>query len=209
MKRRFLFLPCSLLTAGLIACTVTSNVGDLPRTGAESGIPEGGSDDALEGSVLDAPLDGDGPPVTPVDAGCGVTFAQEATAIDIQVRVGVEPDQSGGDVLAGTYVLTAMDAYHGDTGSARVRETMEVRGASPSGTLYRLIEITAASGTFVNVPLHGETSLYTAEITTAFQVTPQCPKKGFAGGGRYTASGDTLVIYESTPGIVRTYHRVR
>ncbi len=208
MKRRFLFLPCSLLTAGLIACTVTSNVGDLPRSAAESGIPEGGGE-LPESSTLDAPLDPDGPP-SPVDAGCGVTFAQEATSIDIQVRSGVGPQPMGGAVVAGTYVLTAMEVYFaGTTGTARVRETMEVRGGSPSGTLYRLIEITAASGSFKDAPLHGETSLYEADVTTSIFVTPQCPQKTFQSTGDYSVSGDTLRIYDGPKGIERTYRRLR
>jgi len=209
VKPTSLFLITSLLIAGLYACTVTSNVGDLARSDAESGVP-GADGDLPEGSLADtAQPDADGAPSS-IDAGCGVTFPQEATLVDVQVRDGVSPQPTGGQVVAGTYVLTAMEVYFaGTTGTARVRETMEVRGGSPGGTIYRLIEAEQASGSFKNIPRHGETSLYDADVTSTMFITPQCPQKRFQSGNEYSVKPDKLVIYESSNGIERTYQRLR
>ena len=208
-RRALLFFLLVTATAGAIACTTAANVGDLSRGSAESGAP-GLDGEAPDASSSDAPPgDPDGAP-PPSDAGCGVTFAQEATFIDVQVQNGVPPDHSGGTVVPGTYVLTAMSVYFaGTTGTVRMRETMEVHGGSPSGTLYRLIEAQNASGSFANIALHGERSLYESTNNPAFFVTAECPAKGFQRTGEFTAQGTTLVVYDAAKGIERTYRRLR
>lgn len=210
MKRRLLFFLLLVLpAAGALACTTTANVGDLSKSDPEAGAP-GRDGEAPDASSSDAPSsDGDGG-LPSVDRGCGVTFAQEATFIDIQVNNGSPPPHLGGTVVPGTYVLTAISVYYaGATGTARVRETMVVRGSAQVGTLDVLTETKDATGSFKNATLHGESTQFDAPGGSAFFMTPQCPKKSFETTGAHSAQADTLLIFDDQAGFERTYRRLR
>lgn len=214
MKRRVpFFLLTIAFTAGSIACTITSNVGDLAARGAEAGGT--GSDGGPETTIGDGPTspeaeaEAEAAPPT-IDAGCGVTFAQEGSFLDIQVKLGGRPQQFGGTVVPGTYVLTSMVVFYpGTTGTARIRETLQLRGGPDNGAIVRLTETEQASGSFVNAPLHGERSLFQATNGPGFFTTPTCPNEDFQTTGAITVSGSTLVLLDDTTGTNRTYTRLR
>jgi hypothetical protein len=212
VNRPFLsFSALALATASAFACTTTANVGDLTTTASDAeagplptdgGVAEAAPSDA---PVSDAPIDA-GPVV---DAGCGVKLSQEASFIDIQVQNGGPSWAGGGSIVPGTYALTGMKVYYtGTTGTARVRETMLVRGSPTIGTLDVLTETESATGSFKNATLHGESTDYNAP-GDAFFFTPKCPKSDFEMTGRHLAQGTTLILYDASNGIERTYLRLR
>ncbi len=214
MKRVLLILLLSIgVIEGVIACTVSANVGDLSATSAESGSDAPANDggaDAFPPSDAEAEDAADGSDAPLLEAGCGVTLAQEASFVDVQVQMTGPPNFVGGTIVPGIYVLTAMNVYFaGTTGTVRVRETMRVRGTSPAGAFDRLTEAQNPSGSFMGYPLHGETSTWRAPNGPIFFQTPECPTKSFEGTGNFTAQGTTLSVFDGQRSVERVYRRLR
>jgi len=219
VKRRvpFFLLLTTAFTAGSIACTITSNVGDLAARGAEADGTGSDGDGGPETTIGDRPTspeaeaEAEAEAASPtIDAGCGVTFAQEGSFLDIKVKQGGRPQHFGGTVVPGTYVLTSMVVFYpGTTGTARIRETLQLRGGPDNGAIVRLTETEQASGSFVNAPLHGERSLFRATNGPGFFTTPACPTEDFQTTGAITVSGTTLVLLDDLTGTDRTYTRLR
>jgi hypothetical protein len=193
---------------GAIACTVSSNVGDLSAAVNESGSEAASDAASSDGALEDSPAsnaDAD----LPLDAGCGVGFAQQGTFVDVQVRTGVQPSFAGGTIVPGMYVLTALDIfYSGNTGTMQIRETMRVRGTNPAGTFDLLTEARNPSGSFTGYPLHGETITWNAPNASIFFQTPECPAAMPEGTGNFSAQGESLTVFDAQEGIVRTYRRL-
>lgn len=209
--RWFPVLLLPLAATWTLACVVTADVGDLGATPSDAG--PGSSDGATPigsdaGPPPDAATDATTPPV---DAGCGVAFAQEASFVDVQVVQGPTPFFNGGTIVPGTYALTSFrDYYPNRQGTLQVRETMVVRGSSTVGVLERLTEARSASGSFEAYPLHGETTTYDASGNTpGILTTPECPTKGFQGTGTFQSGVDTLSLWDDSAQIERVYRRLR
>jgi hypothetical protein len=212
VKRTLRALLAIAAIEGVIACTVSANVGDLSATPAESGSDAPATDSpAADG----APNDGatsDAEASIPIDAGCGVDFAHEGTSVDVQVQMASPPQFTGGTIVPGIYVLTAQNVYYaGTTGTVRIRETMRLRGSATAGAIERLTEAEKPSGSFKAYPLHGETITWFAPSAPngpSFFLTPECPKKSFQGTGEFSAVGDTLTLFDAKDAVERVYHRV-
>ena len=214
MKRPVPVLLSIAAALGVIACMVTANVGtELSAMPAESGSdgPPPANDGAtpdvaiVDGATSDA--DGTAQP-PPVDAGCDVSFAQEATFVNAQALPGVPPSYVGGTIVAGTYVLTAMNAYNVHTaGTVQIRETLRVRGPGLMGAFDRLTEAQNASGPFSASALHGESSTWRTPGASFFFETPQCPAQGLERHGEFTTQGDTLRVIDLDNLVERIYQR--
>jgi len=190
----------------LLACVTRANVGDLEAT------PDASSNDAapaIDGARSDASSASDVSTPT-IDAGCNVGFPQEGSVVDIAVINGAPPFLNGGGIVLGTYELTAIRVFAGGTtGTARVRETIVVRGGATAGAIDRLTETTSATGSFKNVPLHGETVTWEAPSGPVFFQTNECPKKEPERTGTFEANGTTLRIFDDQSVIEREYRRIR
>jgi hypothetical protein len=198
----------------LLACTVSANVGDLGGGGVldaaddSSSANDGGTEPRLDSSPAnDAGADGD--PV-PLDAGCGVSFPQRGSFIDVGIVQGPTPSLSGGNIVPGLYELTAMRVYFdgSQSGTMRVRETMRVRGSAAAGAFDRLTEARDATGSFQAYPLHGETLTYEKAAGPGIWLTPECPTKDFQTSNRFDMKGDTLILFDDLEFVERVYRRV-
>ncbi len=207
---RFLaFLLLTTSTTCPLGCVVTADVGGLEAP-ADAGPADGApSPDPAEASP--PPLDGGADALPLVDHGCGVTFAQEGAFVDVQVVVGPSPFLRGGTLVPGTYALVSRrDFYPNRQGTMQLRETMVVRGSASAGAFDVLTEARNATGSFKAYALHGETITYdTGGGTPAMFTTEECPQKDFQRTGTFEAGGDTLVLWDDSEQIERTYHRMR
>ena len=194
-----------------LACSVNANVGALEALADASGAGfDAGPGADAQGGTTDASPEADATSTPPIDAGCNVTFPQEASFVDVAVTMGVPPSYEGGAITLGTYRLVAMRVFvAGTTGTMQVRETIVVRGGAKAGAIDRLTEARSATGSFTGYPLHGETSTWEAPSGPFFLQTPECPTKAFQRTGRYQATGGTLALFDDADGIERTYERIR
>ncbi len=212
--RRLVFVFLAALFP--IACIVRADVGDID--GPDSGAPDDPEDasatdttapskDAGNTSDVDANDAGNLDPI--VDAGCGVTFAQQADFIDVQVVQGSTPSLKGGSFTPGIYALVAMRGYGSDkSGTMQVRETMRVRGSATNGAFDRLTEARNATGSFEAYPLHGETIVWDVLGGTSYFETMECPKSFGDKSARFEASEDTLTLFDNADWIERVYQRL-
>ena len=217
MRRNLGLLPLALLVLPMaaIACTVSANVGDLGGGGivdAAGDVPESSDAGPSDGHVDPAPEHDGGADAdpTPIDAGCGVAFAQRGSFVDVGIIQGPPPLLNGGTIAAGLYALTAMRVYYdgSQSGTMQVRETLRVRGSTTAGTFDRLTEARNASGSFVAHPLHGETITFQTAAGPTIFVKPECPKPDFETGDRFDVQGDTLILFDESTWTERVYRRV-
>lgn len=208
--KRFLAIAPGLV---LFACTVRANVGALdpdaaqtPADASTSDVAPGDAQPDDASTTTDARDSGE----TGVDAGCGVTFPQEASFVDAAVTVGVPPSYAGGTIALGTYALVGMRFFSSaNSGTMQVRETIVVRGAPAAGAIDRLNEARNATGTFEAYPLHGETVTWEAPNASFFLEAPECPQKDFQRTGQYEATPQTLTIFSDRDVVERKYQRIR
>jgi hypothetical protein len=195
MKRSWPVAIPFLLPLGFFACSVDANVGTIPADAAptngdatlETAAPDAIGGDASTPDAADV--------TAPVDAGCGVTFAQQGSWIDLLVVQDTPPFGQGGTIVPGTYALTALRAYLGSApGTAEVRETLAVAGSPSVGTIATLSESRNTSGGYTSYPPTGTTATYMADSPTmSFFTNPTCGTPAVASGN-YTATGSTLSI---------------
>lgn len=210
VKRPVLGMLSVTTAAFVIGCMVTANVGaDMSATLVESGSNEAANDADSDGATVDGAMsDADGTP-PPVDAGCDVNFPQEATFVNAQTHPGIPPNYVGGAIVAGTYALTAMNAYTVATaGTVQIRETLRVRGPGLTGAFDRLTEAQNPSGPFSASALHGESSSWRTPSGSFLFETPQCPAQGLERGRQFTAQGDTLSVLDLDSLVERIYQRL-
>jgi hypothetical protein len=220
MRTSCFLLPCLLLSAVAAgaACTVDANVGALAAPSADAGPdadrPESGAD-AID--PKDAPTDEAGNPDAgpdardaAVDVGCGVAFAQEGSWVDIQVVDQVLPAGSGGDIVPGTYTLTAFRSYlSGPQGTGQIRSTLVVTGSPTVGAFAENSEIQNTTGGFTSHPPQGVATEYQADPnTTAIFLNIKCPPAGMTGGN-FSATSSSLTLLLGDGAIERVYTRIR
>jgi hypothetical protein len=206
--KRILVLALTALPFASLACTVRANVGALDAVAADGGTEASIPHDARVDPTPDASTNDASTP--PLDAGCGVTFPQEASFVDVAASAGVPPSYAGGTIVLGTYELVEMRFFAaGVTGTMQVRETIVVRGSPQQGAIDRLTEARNPTGTFAAYPLHGETSTWEAPNASFFFETPECPAKDFNRTGRYEATSQTLTIFDDQDVVERKYRRIR
>ncbi len=188
------------------ACFVDANVGTNVSSDAGS-ADQGIVDTSSPGSEGAAEPDTAPPPPPPVDAGCGVSLAQQGSWVDLQVVQQVIPPGTGGDIVPGTYVLTALQAYlGGGTGTAQVRETLVVAGSPTVGTFSQLSEVRNTSGSFSSQPPEGSSATWQADSNTAFLFATTTCGPPFPQTNQYDATATTLTLFGNA--IALSYQRV-
>jgi hypothetical protein len=194
------------------SCTVDAAVGRLSEDsdgGDDASTTETGPGTG-DAAHDDGPSGDDGSQPT-VDAGCGVTFAQEGAWIGIEVITsGSPPEGAGGAVKIGTYKLTALRAYGGSPGTDEERETLVITGSSNLGTIASLDEARNTSGPYQSHAPRGATTSWSADSPThTVFFNDKCPNMD-VGGGQYTATPTTLLIIQTgSPPLDREYTFVR
>jgi hypothetical protein len=218
----FALIPLAIVLA-FAACTVSANVGELdPSASGDGGDASnnnniidgaGGGDDDHASTPSDGNTNADVTSPITIDAGCGVTFAQAASAsfIDIQIINGAIPDPQGGTIVQGMYALTTMRVYFtgNQSGTMQIKETINIRGSSSDGTFDVLTEAQNPSGSFTAYPLHGETITFSVQGMTPEVLTAhECPTKDQNNQNRFEAQGNTLTLFDDMNQIERIYQRV-
>lgn len=212
-----------LVAAALAACSAVAYVGDLGSGDVDAAAPPA-QDGATEGGEAPPPGDAggaeeadvlrdaeepraDAEPV--VDAGCGIVRAQGGAFVPVEIVPTSPPNYSGGTIVPGAYVLTGERSYlSGPRGTLEVRETLVVTGSPTVGAFERLGESRNATGDFRARAPYGERLEYETFTgqPTMFQERT-CPADPRTLQGRFTATGTTLVLFDSLEATERTYER--
>jgi len=207
----------------LVSCTDDLSVGAEAVDGGEGGTMGSGDAASIDGAVAvdgamitqdggpDSSSSADADAALPLeDGGCGVVIAQEGAVVPIQVMNDAVPQESGGILSPGTYVLTSYKVHGaGPQGTGNTRETIVLTGTNAAGAMKRLSEISDSTGAFTaHGPLGEHFTFMGDTITPVMFRSEDCPNNSVNQTVQYTVSGTTLTLLDEDTSTERTYVRV-
>ena len=140
--------------------------------------------------------------------GCDLDLELSGPPVTIEVFEAAPPQQTGGTLVAGKYVLTAFRVYAaGPQGTGNVRETLVLTGSTAVGALAVVSEITEATGEIEPHGPRGSHRTFDGNVgSPALFTTEDCPSDDVSQL-EFTARAGSLTTYDPFVFVERTYVR--
>jgi hypothetical protein len=145
--------------------------------GGQAGTSAGGQAGTSAGGHAGGAAGGGGAPVA-----CN-NLVNSASVIDKNHHAEAPPVMTGGTIADGTYYLTAMDKYNGETGTSTHQEVWVYSGNT--------IQVVQQDGT------HFSLSYVAANNTLTYTITCPAAQAGMTGVSAYTATATQIVSVNS------------